>query len=340
MSNYRSSYRRKNKKGKWVIVLILLVAAGLKMYHNLGPASTFADESKLAIPVVEAGMEESVPAAASTKTIKQVSEPNLPQTADLSPESNPELQASTNDILAVMEKNPSGVIEARDKLNKKLSTTMSQQQVSLIKKELSALSEKWLFSQTIYSEDKLCGSYKVENGDTPTAIGRKFNVPWEIIMRINNISNPLSLRAGETIKVIKGPFHCRVCRSTFTMNLFLQDTFVRSFTVSLGKPGMETPTGHWKVKPGGKLISPAWTNPDSGKRYEAEDPDYPLGARWISLEGVEGDAKCKTGFAIHGTKDPKKLGTAVSRGCIRLCDEDVKLVYDLLSPGKSEVIVE
>jgi LysM repeat protein len=220
-----------------------------------------------------------------------------------------------------------------------LSTTMSQQQLALVKKQLSSLSEKWLFDRDVFSGDKLCGSYDVKPGDTAGDIGRRFNVPYEILMQINNISNPKALRAGETIKIINGPFHCRINRSTFTMDLFLQDTFVRSFMVGLGKPEMETPTGRWIVKPGGKLISPTWTDPDTGKTYDAQDPDYPLGARWIGIEGIEGNAKGRTGFAIHGTNNPQQLGVAGSRGCIRLYDDDVKSVYDLLVSGVSQVLI-
>ena len=125
------------------------------------------------------------------------------------------------------------------------------------------------------------------------------------------------------------------------MDLYLQDTFVRSFPVGLGKPGMETPTGLWAVKASGKLIMPTWTNPMSGKRYEADDPDYPLGSRWIGLEGLKGDAVGRTGFAIHGTKDAKEIGTASSQGCIRMHDSDAILVYNLLVPLYSRVeIVE
>ncbi len=344
MINY-SYGRQKSKKGKWIIILILLGFAAFKIYSNLGPASTLADESKLAVPVIESDMEESLPPvvpspAATPKTTKQTSAINLPPVADTSPKSNPQLNTSFNDITACIDANPPRIIEARDRLNKTLSTTMSQQQLSFVKKQLSELSGKWLFSRTVFSEDKLCSTYKVQDGDTAVAIGKKFKVPYEIILQINNISNPKALRSGETIKVINGPFHCRINRSTFTMDLFLQDTLVRSFIVGLGKPGMETPTGRWIVKQGGKLISPTWTDPDTGKTYSAQNPDYPLGARWIALDGIEGDAKGKNGFAIHGTKDPQQLGMAGSRGCIRLDNDDVKLVYDLLAPGVSQVVVE
>jgi lipoprotein-anchoring transpeptidase ErfK/SrfK len=123
------------------------------------------------------------------------------------------------------------------------------------------------------------------------------------------------------------------------MDLYLQHIFVQSFVVGLGSKGRETPTGLWRVKKGGKLKSPTWTDPDTQKTYESGDPDYPLGSRWIGLDGVGGEAKGRHGFAIHGTKKPEEIGTADSRGCIRLYNGDAILVYNLLTPGLSQVEV-
>jgi lipoprotein-anchoring transpeptidase ErfK/SrfK len=158
-------------------------------------------------------------------------------------------------------------------------------------------------------------------------------------MQVNKINDPRTVQAGQPIKLIKGPFHAKVYRSTFTMDIYLQTTYVRSFVVGLGLPGQETPTGLWRVKPGGKLEKPIWTNPLNGRTYYPEDPDYPLGSRWIGLEGLKGEAKDKVGFAIHGTKDPQQLGTQGSQGCIRLENGNAILVYNMLFPGESLVEV-
>ncbi len=56
-------------------------------------------------------------------------------------------------------------------------------------------------------------------------------------------------------------------------------------------------------------------------------------------DGLEGNAKDRTGFGIHGTKDPDQIGKADSRGCIRMYNGEVKLVYDLLVEGISTVRV-
>ena len=74
-------------------------------------------------------------------------------------------------------------------------------------------------------------------------------------------------------------------------------------------------------------------------KYEPDDPDYPLGSRWIGLEGIKGAAKDRTGFAIHGTIKPKEIGQASSQGCIRLHNGDAILVYKLLVPMHSLIEV-
>jgi len=254
-------------------------------------------------------------------------------------EPNPEAATLIADATAMLSEKPSGIIEARDKLNEALRMPMSAQQRSSVKDKLSELSDTWLMSRTIIPNDPLCESYQVRRGDLLKTIGDRYKVPYEILMTINNISRPEALPAGQTIKVVNGPFHVKVHRSTFTMDLYLQTTYVRSFRVGLGKPGMDTPTGLWRVKSDGKLEKPIWTDPMDGKTYHPEDPDYPLGSRWIALEGLSGEAKNRTGFAIHGTKEPEQIGAAGSQGCIRMHNGDAILIYNLMYPGLSQVEV-
>ena len=232
-----------------------------------------------------------------------------------------------------------GIIAARDKLNQALRMPMSPQQRSGVKDQLSKLSSQWLFGRSSLPNDPLCETYMVRSGDRLASIGKKYKVPYEILMEVNNISDPRGLQAGVTIKVMKGPFHAKVYRSSFTMDLYLQNTYVRSYTVGLGKPGKETPTGVWRVRPGGKAYATSWRDPDTGIVYQPEDPDYPLGSRWIALDGLSGEAKGRTGFGIHGTKEPDQIGKADSRGCIRMYNGEVIKVYNMLVESLSTVEV-
>ncbi|HPC94766.1 MAG TPA: L,D-transpeptidase family protein [Sedimentisphaerales bacterium] len=255
------------------------------------------------------------------------------------PPADEKVAAVVAEAMSLLNSHPRQVIAARNKLNEALSLPMPPNQRLTVKEELAKLSKEWLFGPAAFAGDALCESYTVQPGDLLEVIGRRNKVPYEILMQINNISRPQSLQAGKTIKVIKGPFHAKVYRSTFTLELYLQDMYVRSFKVGLGRPGYETPTGLWRVQEGGKLIAPTWTDPDTQRVYKSTDPDYPLGSRWIALDGIEGEAKGRTGFAIHGTKEPEQIGTAGSRGCIRMFNGEAVLVYNMLFPLYSKIEV-
>jgi len=347
MARHPLGSRGRQRNLIYAISALLVIVVVVALIYNLGLFGENKNEPNNVLPDINASEanEATVPepkplVRPEPKPLIVRPEPNLPA---IMPEPIGEPNSKAGELIvearSLLAAKPSKVIEARDKFNEAFAMPMSSQQRAFVKEQLSSLANSWLFNKNVFPDDKLCTTYMVKSGDRLQAIGEQFKVPYEILMQINNISRPEVLQAGQTVKVINGPFHARTALSTFTMDLFLQDIYVRSFPVGLGKPGRETPTGQWVVKPGGKLIKPPWTDPDTGRRYHPEDPDYPLGSRWIGLEGVLGAAKGRTGFAIHGTKEPSQIGTAGSRGCIRLHNGDVILVYNLLMPGFSKVEV-
>ena len=60
-------------------------------------------------------------------------------------------------------------------------------------------------------------------------------------------------------------------------------------------------------------------------------PNNPVGIAWIGLD--------RTGYGIHGTPDPEKVGRTESHGCFRLANWDARTLYDLAWVGMP-VIVE
>lgn len=324
--------RSRNQRRIYIISAVLIIAVVIAFIYGLGSSGQEEGEGETVQILMESETADEVQPLAPEPVLSEVA----PKSTS---EPNSQVAAFVAEAVALVGTKPPKIIEARDRLNEILPMPMSSRQQAVVKKQLSELADKWLFSRVVFPEDRLCGTYEVERGDQFRTIGRRFKVPYEILMQINKIARPEALQAGETIKVINGPFHVRVYRSTFMMDLYLQNTFVRSFPVGLGKPTMETPTGLWAVKSDGKLISPTWTDPVSGKTYEPQDADYPLGSRWIGLEGLKGEALGRSGFAIHGTKNPEEIGTAGSQGCIRLLNGDAILVYNLLVPEYSRVEV-
>ena len=326
--------RRRRRTRRWMytistLLVIVVVIVCIYGYRSLvkhkggtGPAGTDINAGKGTPPGV----------------IGMPPEPNLSKEGPVT-EPNPEAAELIAKAADCINAKPARIIDAREILNDALAILMNRQQRAVVKKQLAELANEWLFSRKFFPQDKLCESYQVRPGDQLSMIGKRYKVPWEILQDINKISRPEHLRAGDIIKVINGPFHARIYRSTFTMDLYLQDTFVRTFAVGLGMPGRETPTGLWLVEPGGKLVEPPWPDPETGKILHSGDPGYALGSRWIALRGIEGEAVGRTGFGIHGTKDPQTIGTASSRGCIRLHNGDAILLYNLLEPGLSRVEV-
>jgi lipoprotein-anchoring transpeptidase ErfK/SrfK len=314
---------------------ILLLIACIGLYA----CKKRADEPPVVAPTDQTAVQPApaaaAPVAAPAASVGSTLAPTAPVAASTG-QTSPEAAALIAEANAAIAQND--VIKARDTFKLAMGMPLSSADMAAVKSAMTRLSDAWLFNSTVLPGDTLCSIYNVKSGDRFINIAKNCKTDYEILMKINNIAKATSLRAGQNIKVVNGPFRAVVNRSTYTLDLYLQNTYVRSFTVGLGKLGRETPTGLWEVS-SDKQIKPKWTDPDTGRVYQGSDPDYPLGTRWIGLKGIEGLAKGRTGFALHGTNKPEELGQNLSRGCIRLANPDVELLYSLLAPYSSQVSI-
>jgi hypothetical protein len=344
--------RRRGRNLRWIYgISALFIIAGVITFIYGRPFGTNEEEPPVNLANINVENKTKPPPVISPKptvnqtvepkpTVERVVEPNLSDTiAVATSEPNPKVAELIDEAMLLVNTTPSRIIEARDRLNEAFLMPMNNVQRTVVKQRLSELADKWLFSRTVYPQDRLCSNYQVKQGELLTEISNQHKVPWEILQEINKIGRPELLRAGAMIKTIHGPFHAKVYRSTFTIDVYLQNTFVRSFRVGLGQEGKETPTGLWSVRKGGKMIKPPWSDPETGKLLNYGDPGYALGSRWIALDGLRGEAKDRTGFGIHGTVEPETIGTKSSKGCIRLHNGDVIKLYNLLTEVHSLVRV-
>lgn len=231
------------------------------------------------------------------------------------------------------------VIEARQELNRMLAISRDRAEQAELRQHLAKIADATVFSPEQRADDPLIATYTIQPGDVLINIGRQFAVPHEVIMMINGIKEPTRIRAGQQIKVPRGPFHAKIYKSAFRLDVYLQDLCVRTFPVALGAE-RGTPEGEWKVKE--RLPNPTYYPPASapGRRIiPPDDPSNPLGEHWIGLEGTEGDAVGREGYGIHGTIEPELIGRAVSLGCVRMHNDDVAFLYGLLLPGQSTVTI-
>jgi len=229
------------------------------------------------------------------------------------------------------------VIEARHRLNAMLGGKLGASEASEARTLLRRIADETIFSRRHVPNDPLTSEYVIQPGDRLIHIGKRCKVPYEVLMAINGISDAGRIRGGQRIKLLNGPFHVKIYKSKFRMDVYLGGLYVRSYRVGLGRDE-GTPLGTWKVKE--RLENPTYYPPASAgeKRIVApDDPTNPLGEHWIGLEGVSGAAVGREGYGVHGTIEPESIGQAVSLGCVRMHNEDVAQLYTLLLPGNSTV---
>jgi lipoprotein-anchoring transpeptidase ErfK/SrfK len=239
------------------------------------------------------------------------------------------------------------LVEARQAYSRALlDRDASDADKATLRAKLTTINQDLVFGPKVEAGDSLVETYKVAAGDSLVRIARKRELAtdWRFIQRVNRISNPNALRAGQTLKLVKGPFHAVVNKSTFRTDIFAGAPddpanwlFIKSYTVGLGE-GNSTPVGNYVVKKGSKLIDPPWTNPRTGERFASNDPKNPIGEHWIGWQGV-GDSTVNQGYGFHGTIDPASIGQQMSMGCARMKAEDVAELYEMLVEEVSVVRV-
>ncbi len=118
--------------------------------------------------------------------------------------------------------------------------------------------------------------------------------------------------------------------------LVLGDHQALKYGIGVGRPGF-TWGGNLHVSM--KKEWPDWTPPAAMLRRRPDLPrhmkggiDNPLGARALYLGSSE--------YRIHGSNEPDTIGTAVSSGCIRMTNDDVKDLYDRVPVGAKVVVQE
>lgn len=94
----------------------------------------------------------------------------------------------------------------------------------------------------------------------------------------------------------------------------------------------KTPRGDFKIR--GKITNPVWRKPDWA--FVEEGLPIPSADHPSRYErNVLGDYAMALGdgYLIHGTLYQRFLGMPVTHGCIRMSDDDLKVVYDSLPIG-------
>jgi hypothetical protein len=234
-------------------------------------------------------------------------------------------------------------VEGRRLLSQALASgTLSDADARAVRRRLTELNERLVFSPEVADGDPFAMTYMVRDNDRLSRIPRRMGiqVEWQFIQHVNRIADPRRLRAGQRLKLVTGPFHAVIHKHAYRMDVYLGDgaerVFVRSFDVGLGEYD-STPEGRFRVRENSKLVNPEWRNPRTRELYLPDDPANPIGEHWIGLVADDEHLTGVTGYGIHGTIEPDSIGRQASMGCIRMRPDDVALIWGMLVAQVSEV---
>lgn len=117
-------------------------------------------------------------------------------------------------------------------------------------------------------------------------------------------------------------YKIEVNKSTNKLTLYKNGRVYKQYPVATGRTPSLTPEGTFPIVV--KFVKPGWKGIPGGH------PNNPLGERWLGIS-VKGD-NGRT-YGIHGTNQPKSIGTYASNGCIRMYNKDVIELYKLVPTG-------
>ncbi len=184
-----------------------------------------------------------------------------------------------------------------------------------------------LAGSVIYStEHRLEESRMVQAGERLETIAKQYNVPWQLLAKINGISSADQLLPGQKLKVLPGPFSAIIDISQRKMTLMLDRRYAGQFSLEID-PGVTIEEGHWEVNQ--KLLTPANVSlPGTG-------PITPTEERSLMLSNVSGSVAQVA--ILRGATASDPLASQAGR-VMRMNPTDAKDVFDILSLGSKVVI--
>jgi lipoprotein-anchoring transpeptidase ErfK/SrfK len=175
----------------------------------------------------------------------------------------------------------------------------------------------------------------VQTNDAVKLIARKFGTTVEMIVKGNELKRPDIIRPGQRLKVFTGKMGIAVSKSRHDLLVTANGRFFKRYQVATGRYE-KTPVGTFAVAE--RIPEPPWHR-DDGKVIPFGDKENILGTRWMAIKSTGTTPEIR-GYGIHGTWDNASIGKSESAGCIRLKNEDVEELFEMVPLGTSVVIEE
>jgi lipoprotein-anchoring transpeptidase ErfK/SrfK len=311
---YAGSYSNRGS-GRWkrvfiIIVLIQIVIVGIYLWKR--KASESKSESASTTPVASAPASGGLDIPATPLAL-------APATAVSTSES----RAALADAKAAIAGGQ--LADAKITLDKLVAATSDPDAIALLGEvNLTLLKSPLMMPGKEY--------YVIQSGDYLQKIAKQYSTTVKLIQEMNGLETDV-IRSGARLLVFNSNFSMRVSKSQNHLDLLMDGRLFKRYRVGTGKFG-KTPAVEFTVID--KIVEPPWTRPADNRQIEYGDPENVLGTRWMAIKST--DHPELTGFGIHGTWERDSIGKQSSAGCIRMLNEDVEELFDLV-PRKTTVII-
>jgi hypothetical protein len=183
-----------------------------------------------------------------------------------------------------------------------------------------------LAGTVIYSQkDLLLPPHIVAPGDTLPSIAAPLQVPWQLLGKINGVTDPSQLVHGEHLKVLRGPFDAVISVSRRRMSLQVGGNYAGSFPVVLGRQIYDRVGQSVAVI---DIRRPGAVHEPTGIAAQVA---YAPAAGPKSI--ILGE-----GLAIEGVEDTSLVSDSASASSVIVSLRDLEDIADILGPG-SQVLV-
>jgi hypothetical protein len=170
-----------------------------------------------------------------------------------------------------------------------------------------------LAGTVIYSQqDLLLPPHVVAPGETLPAIAGSLGVSWQLLAKINGVTDPMQLVPGEHLKLIRGPFDAVVSVARRRISLQVGGAYAGSFPVAVGR-GFLPRVG--SSLPIAEIRRDATAGPGTGPAILLAD-----------------------GLSIQAADDPAVVADDAAPASLIVSVRDLTELLDILGPGSSVLV--
>jgi lipoprotein-anchoring transpeptidase ErfK/SrfK len=173
------------------------------------------------------------------------------------------------------------------------------------------------------------GKHIVKRGEYLSTIAKLRTNTVDQLRRLNGLRHD-TIAPGVTLRLDHSVYRIAVDISDHLLTLSRvwagTTNFVKCYSVGTGLQD-NTPRGTYRIIT--RLEEPTWCRPGSPPVPYGSKENL-LGTRWLGID-------CP-GYGIHGTWEPDTVGKNSSAGCIRMVNEDVEELFDMVRVGTPVII--